>query len=108
MSAEVQSPSVVVVCSEEGAIQQIARDTLGLAGLDMIGRSFIELFDHGSADKAGEFFKSLTRHGAAFDWELNLLVNGRITAWHFVGSVVDSRCVVTGAPSFFDAAVQHS
>jgi signal transduction histidine kinase len=108
MSAELQSPSIVVVCSEQGVIQQITRDTLGLAGLDVIGKSFIELFDRGSAYKAVEFFKFLIRHGAAFDWELNLQVNGRITAWHFVGSVAETRCVVTGAPSSFDAAAQHS
>lgn len=83
----------------DGALAEVIRDDLELTTDHPLGRDFEELVDEGAREKARRFLDAVLENRAAFDWELNALVDGRLRALHFAGTRIGDRLLVVAAPS---------
>jgi two-component system, OmpR family, sensor kinase len=88
-----------IVCAPDGAIRRIIRDDLGLFSARTPELTLFSGLDEASHDKARLFLAELRLRQAAFDWELNVPVSGKLTSLHFAGSVTDEGLLIIGAGS---------
>lgn len=85
-----EKTGAAVVCDLDGVIMRVAHDQLGIAERCAPGSSFRELFDQGSTQKASDFLQAVQSEGAAFDWQLCIVIQGKIELLHCMG-FCDSR-----------------
>lgn len=86
-------------CDLDGALQSIIYDSLGLAPAFVPGQLLGVLADTEGLAKLLDFVVAVKQYGAAFDWELNVRVRGRIVTLHFAGVVSGQQILVSGAHS---------
>ncbi len=94
-----KSAGLALLCDINGAVLQVIHDDFGIAGEIPEGRLLPLLTDRASLSKALNFLVELRNKGAAFDWELNVLINGQVTTLYFAGGVVQGHLLITGAGS---------
>lgn len=87
--------AVALLCETGGAVRQVLHDGLG-AGL-AAGRPFVSALDSGSVEKGHAFLDAVRTRGAAFDWEMNLAVGGRVRSVRFSGSATADGVFIAGA-----------
>jgi len=85
-----------VLCDAGGAVRQVLYDGLG-AGLVAAGQPFASVLDCGSDEKCRAFLGSISERGAAYGWEMNVPLSGRIKTLHFGGSVTADGILIAGA-----------
>lgn len=78
---------------------QVIRDDFGLASKLARGAPFQALVDEEGRDKARAFVTAVREREAAFDWELNAEIDGRLRALHFAGGWVGEKLLVVAAAS---------
>jgi len=97
---------IALLCDDSGAIIEVMRDEFGLASRIGPGRTFSALVNAEGVGKALAFIQALRTHRAAFDWELNVPIDGRPETLHFAGAAVDDqRLLIVGARNRVD--VEH-
>jgi diguanylate cyclase (GGDEF)-like protein len=74
-----------IVCDLHGVITRIAHDQLGITGECTPGTSFVEIVDEASMQKAADFVTAIRKNGAAFDWQLCMVIRGQIVLLHCMG-----------------------
>ncbi len=82
---ETQTSGLAWLCDRAGVIQQILCDDLSPNDAGALGQSFTDRVDPASRDKAGYLLAEVQTQGAAFDWELNVPISGRVVTLHFSG-----------------------
>jgi signal transduction histidine kinase len=97
--AQEQLMAVAFVCDKAGTVSQVIYDGLEISAAVSSARTFIELVDQNSAEKARAFLDLVGQQGAAFGWELNVAIESEIKLLHFAGCVVDDGLLITAATS---------
>jgi len=90
---------IAFICDDRGNILQLVRDQLGVGTHWQRGRSLTLLVDPGSRHKLLSFLLELRTEKAAFDWELNVPVNGLVRSLYFGGGTYDDYFLVIAASS---------
>lgn len=99
MSLDDANKGVAFLCGTDGRVLRTIRDEIGLPEIFRAGSTIGTLVEATSADKADQFLLTLNSHGAAFDWELSMLVAGRSTTMHFAGVAEGAHLYVVAARS---------
>ena len=90
---------VALLCDPQGEVTEVLRDGLGIGGLAP-GRTLRDIVDPECARKAEAFLGVLRAQNAAFNWELNVPVEGgHVAPLHFAGGATDRGYLVIGARS---------
>jgi two-component system, OmpR family, sensor kinase len=92
-----QSKGVMLTCDLHGNLTQINQDSLGLGACAQPGIQFSRLAAHGNLGKALSFLEEIRQKGAAFDWEINLQLDGQIRTLHFIGLKTGNELLIAGA-----------
>lgn len=95
---------IALLCSREGNVLQIVRDELGMAEAVEVGQPFAALVDKESVRKAEAFLAVLRFQQAAFNWQMNVNLNGEVVPLHFAGGAIDDNLLLVGAKSRSGAA----
>lgn len=96
-TAEQGTAAIALLCDPSGAVLRVLHDGFGVCEQPAPGRTFADLVDGGSAEKARAFLDVVGRQGAAFGWELNLPAGGGVKLLHFAGSVTGEGLFIAGA-----------
>jgi signal transduction histidine kinase len=88
-----------LLCDAQGVVLEVVRNELDLGDRLAPGRPFTDIIDDESLEKARLFLSTLRYQGAAFNWELNGELDGRILTLHFAGGRVGERTLIVGATS---------
>ncbi|NLE44806.1 MAG: HAMP domain-containing histidine kinase [Chloroflexi bacterium] len=99
---ESQAQGLALLCDRHGVIRQVISNTLYLEDHVLRNRPLPLIVDPGSRLKAQSFLSEIQEHDAAFDWELNVLIQDSPTLLHFAGSVLDHGLLVLGARTSAD------
>ncbi len=91
--AKEQLMAVAFICDKEGTVLQVIYDGLGIPA----STTFFELVHRDCAEKARGFLDAVQQRQAAFDWELNVVIESDIKLLHFAGYVVDDGLLITAA-----------
>lgn len=89
MSTTVSERGIVLVCAQDGTVQQVLRDDLGLSRGIHVGSALSEMVDAGVREKLGAFIAELHTRNAAYDWEITVPVDGVLLPLHFAGARID-------------------
>ncbi|PKN92391.1 MAG: two-component hybrid sensor and regulator [Chloroflexi bacterium HGW-Chloroflexi-6] len=92
-----QPGSLVVLCNMQGQVTKVLNDSLGLGAAIQPGMPFPRLAARGALAKALSFLTEINAHGAAFDWEINILLKNEIKTLHFTGSKVNDAVLIVAA-----------
>ena len=92
-----QSRGLALLCDSHGNVANVLSDSLGLGAAIQPGMPFARLAAHGGLAKALSFLTEINAQGAAFDWEINILVGEQLKTLHFTGSKVDEALLIVGA-----------
>ena len=91
---------IALVCGHDGVIRSILHDDLCLNGADARGRQLSTIVAATSIDKATSFLAEAITRGAAFDWELSVIVDGVTQVVHFAAAMTPpDSVIVVGATS---------
>ncbi len=96
---ESRATGVALRCDDRGVVLKVIRDDLDLADRFVPGRPFPAGVDRGSVAKALSFLAEVQVHGAAYDWELNVDVAGRVRTLHFAAVAHKGGLVIVAAKS---------
>ena len=91
-----------ISCDLKGDITEILYDGLNIQDYIITKKSFLNLVDEGSIEKANEFLKKIRNDSAAFDWELDVLSEHKIKVIHFSGFLVEDKFLIFGAISVYE------
>jgi signal transduction histidine kinase len=92
------------LCDRAGVIQQILCDVLSPSAAGAPGQSVADQVDAASRDKAGYLLAEVQTRGAAFDWELNVPIEGRVVTLHFSGVANGDSLLMVAARNRNDLA----
>jgi signal transduction histidine kinase len=90
---------VALLCDPQGTVAEVVRDGLGIAAAEAVGRPLTSLVDPACEDKAAAFLGALRSQQAAFNWEMDVPVAGRVLPLHFAGAAADGGYLVVAARS---------
>jgi len=90
---------IAVLCDENGLVQRVVRDELGLAERVPVGRSITGLVDEAVLEKAQRFLAALQASGATFDWEITVPLAGTLVPLHLAGGRTSDGLLVVAARS---------
>lgn len=99
MTPSTTVPIVALLCNEDGIIQQVVRDDVGLDNRLIPGRSWTGLIDLSGLTKALNFFQHILTQQAALGWELTVRMGEQIQLLHFTGGRVEGHVLIVGARS---------
>lgn len=88
--------ALALLCDEAGAVRRVLYDGLR-TGLAAAGQPFESVLDFGSDEKCRAFLDAVRARGAAYDWEMNLPVSGRVKSLRFSGSLTADGILVAAA-----------
>jgi signal transduction histidine kinase len=91
-----RNQGIALLCDEGGKVLELACNGVG-ADRAGVGRHLTEVVDEGSVEKARNFLARLREKSAVFDWELNIPIEGQVTALHFGGVRSDEGAWIVGA-----------
>ena len=91
-----------IYCNLKGDIIETLYDGLNIHDYIITKKSFLNLVDEGSIEKANEFLKKIRNDSAAFDWELDVLSEHKIKVIHFSGFLVEDKFLIFGAISVYE------
>jgi signal transduction histidine kinase len=104
MKAEEQGTGIVLLCDQQGFVQEILYDGLGLAYRISVGQLWVRIVDEASVQKAHNFLAELQTRQAAFDWELNVPSEGQVSSFHFTGAALGEYLLIVAARTNHGAA----
>lgn len=89
MNTTAPERGIVLVCAQDGTVQRVLRDDLGLSRGIHVGSALSEMVDAGVREKLGAFMAELHTRNAAYDWEITVPVDGVLLPLHFAGARID-------------------
>ncbi len=89
-------------CDFNGKIIEILYDNLGIDSFKT-GKTFPNILDDGSTEKALDFIKKIRDEDAVYDWEFNLGFRGELIIIHVSGLLVNHNILIFGAKTVDDA-----
>ncbi len=104
MSAARHPGGLVLECTPRGEILRVVRDDLGLGDRAEPGRSLPELVHEDSFVKALGFLIELRANQAAYGWELNLRIEGKLRSLCWSGVLTGEKITLLGAETQNDMA----
>lgn len=103
MHANEEKAGIALLCDDQGTLLEVLRDDLGLESQSIsAGHPWTALVDRGSLRKALNFSVEIKKKGAAFDWEMNIPVDGCMMRLHFAGAIAADSILIVGAQSSED------
>ncbi len=99
MNVQSEPAGIALLCDREGNVVQIVRDELGVAQSIRAGQPFAAIVDAESITKAETFLSVLRFQQAAFNWQMNVNLNGEVISLHFAGGAIDNNLLIVGAKS---------
>lgn len=99
MSSSEQAAGIALLCDPHGLLAEVLHDSLGLTANAQLGRPFTQIIEPNGLGKALSFLAELRARNAAFDWELNVLIAGKIATLYFTGVVTDNNLLIIAAPT---------
>lgn len=88
---------MVLVCDADGMITEVLLDDHEILGKKVLSRSLAAIFDRGSLVKALNFVAEIKSRGAAFDWQLNIVLGDGPTVMNFTGILWNQGILIVGA-----------
>jgi len=104
LSAPRQPGGLVLECTPRGEILRVVRDDLALGDRAAPGRSLPELVHEDSFVKALGFLIELRANQAAYGWELNLCIDGKLRSLCWSGVLTGEKLTLLGAETQNDMA----
>jgi hypothetical protein len=99
MSTTAEDRGIVILCTQDGTVQRVVRDDLGLSVRVHVGSHINDLVDLGVREKIGRFLVELQTRQAAYDWEITVPVDGKFLPLHFAGARLEAAYLVVAAHS---------
>ncbi len=93
------SPGIVILCDPEGTVQEVLSDGLGLAFRVPAGNPIVGLVDPACQEKMRHFLEAARTNKSAFNWEITVMVKGRLKPLHFSAMLNEPGLVVIAADS---------
>lgn len=93
----VPADGIAIFCDREGTVRQVLRDGLGLADQVPAGSRISAMADSGCEEKMRIFLEEIRTKEAAFNWEITVLVDGKLTPLHFAGGLAAGGLLVVAA-----------
>lgn len=97
MTVEDPEVGIAFTCGLDGTIIDVIRDQLGVSDRIAPGRPLSTVVDRGSLGKTLNFIVEIKIQGAAFDWQLGVPLEGRISMLSFAGIVSGERLLIVAA-----------
>ncbi|MGM0532024.1 MAG: hybrid sensor histidine kinase/response regulator [Bacteroidota bacterium] len=94
---ENKSGGFALLCNQEGMIEQVVRDDLGLGDETPEETLFIDLMDPGSRIKSMNFLHAIKSKEVAFDHQLNVWTGDILRTLSFVGVRLKDKLLVIAA-----------
>ena len=94
MSADAERRGMVFLCGEDGTIQRILRDDLGLSDRARVGSPIQNLVDPNGREKLAMFLTEVQQRQAAYDWEIVVPVGRTFLLLNLAGAQVDAGYLV--------------
>jgi len=88
---------IAILCDEQGYVENVWRDDLGIDDKNPVGKLFVNLIDHPNRKKALNFINETRTYNVAFDYQLNLSLNGEIKTLNFLGVLLEKKILIMGA-----------
>jgi signal transduction histidine kinase len=102
------SHGTVLLCNERGRVLRVVHDKLGLVPGGAGGRlELCSLVDACSEDKTRAFLDAVAADGAAFGWEVNVPLGGRLETLRLMGVGDDEGVWLAAAPSEEDFSLLY-
>jgi serine phosphatase RsbU (regulator of sigma subunit) len=96
---------MALMCDPDGVILGVLHNVMGIAETDVVGKPFPLIVTRSDFHKALAFIVELKSKRMAFDWELDLSVNGDVVLAHCAGLVFQANVLIMVAQARF--AVHH-
>jgi signal transduction histidine kinase len=93
---ENQEQGLALICDEQGDVLELLCNDLGADEVGA-GRHLTQIVDEGSQEKVRNLLARLREEGAIFDWELNVPIEGQLTALRFAGVIVNASVWIVAA-----------
>jgi signal transduction histidine kinase len=95
---------IALYCRENGVVEEIIVDDFGIiSGRNGgVGKLFQNMIDEASRQKAFEFLVEVKSNRIAFDYQMNLPVDGVVKTLYFIGVLVTEKILVVGANNHKD------
>lgn len=102
MKPEASTFGVALLCDQAGVIFRVLHNELGLPETHLLGKSFPQLVDISSLQKALSFLVELRINGSLMDWELSLPLDGKLVLAHCAGFVLEGNLLIMAARTHHD------
>ncbi|TXT57757.1 MAG: putative Histidine kinase [Candidatus Thorarchaeota archaeon] len=112
MSRIEDSRGFVVIANEDGQITHILRDDIHIFDEYDSLPTLLELMDSESVSKAESFLSAIRTEKAIYGWEMNLVIDGKVTLVYFVGAAHQNEILLIastdpyGTHSYFDELIR--
>lgn len=99
MKPSSENQGIVVRCDPEGTVEEVMSDRLGLAHHVPVGSHISNLADPACAEKMRHFLEEARATKSAFNWEITVLLDGRLRPLHFSAWLTKLGLVIVAADS---------
>ncbi|MBN1177777.1 MAG: PAS domain S-box protein [Anaerolineae bacterium] len=106
MRADAQRTGIALLCDHAGVIRQVMYADPFPPGLVRPGIRLAALVAHDDVAQVEAFLAEIKANNATFDWELEFVCLGGITAFHCSGGQVNDQILVVGTVSQSDVSVR--
>ena len=89
----------VLMCDQDGIVRKVAVTAVDIANTNLVGESFLRIFDVANIDKALRFLTELRTHGSVFAWEINVAQGDGVSTMRFAGVRQGEDLIIFGAPN---------
>jgi light-regulated signal transduction histidine kinase (bacteriophytochrome) len=104
MNSNINTKQIALLCDLDGIILKVLKNELIADQLQ--GKAFKDIFNGESAKEALIFIKKINKEYVAFNWELNMIISGKIKLLHFNGGIFDNHILIMGT-NFFDELMYY-
>jgi signal transduction histidine kinase len=99
MKPSSENQGIVVRCDPEGTVEEVMSDGLGLAHHVPVGSHISNLADPACEEKMRHFLEEARATKSAFNWEITVLLDGRLRPLHFSAWLTKLGLVIVAADS---------
>lgn len=99
MKPSSENQGIVVRCDPDGTVKEVMSDRLGLAHHVPVGSHISNLADPACAEKMRHFLEEARTTKSAFNWEITVLLDGRLRPLHFSAWLTKPGLVIVAADS---------
>lgn len=96
-----------VLTDEWGTIKKVLRIHPDFTGIIEPGKPLSTVVEHQSVQKFLTFLVTLRREKALFNWDLNVLRNGKIVDLYFIGGLIDGDSLIVASKSTVEAGILY-